>query len=41
MNNLAFEEAMSSISNSGVSLSIGSYNCCCNDHDKYIMLHNL
>ena len=41
MNELAFEEAMSSISNSGVSLSIGGDNYCYNDHDKYIMLHNL
>lgn len=41
MNDLAFEEAMSSISNSGVSLSIGGDNYCYNDHDKYIMLHNL
>lgn len=41
MNDLAFEEAMSSISNKGVSLSIGGDNYCYNDHDKYIMLHNL
>ena len=41
MNELAFEEAMNSISNSGVSLSIGGDNYCYNDHDKYIMLHNL
>lgn len=41
MNELAFEEAMSSRSNKGVSLSIGGDNYCYNDHDKYIMLHNL
>lgn len=41
MNELAYEEAMSSISNSGISLSIGGDNYCYNDHDKYIMLHNL
>ena len=41
MNELAFEEAMNSISNRGVSLSIGGDNYCYNDHDKYIMLHNL
>lgn len=41
MNDLAFEEAMNSISNSGISLSIGGDNYCYNDHDKYIMLHNL
>ena len=41
MNDLAYEEAMTSINKNGVSLSIGGDNYCYGDHSKYIMLHNL
>lgn len=41
MNDLAYEEAMTSINKDGVSLSIGGDNYCYGDHSKYIMLHNL
>ena len=41
MNDLAYEEAMTSINKNGINLSIGGDNYCYGDHGKYIMLHNL
>ena len=41
MNDLAYEEAMTSINKNGIRLSIGGDNYCYGDHSKYIMLHNL
>ena len=41
MNDLAYEEAITSINKNGINLSIGGDNYCYGDHGKYIMLHNL
>ena len=41
MNDLAYEEALTSINKNGINLSLGGDNYCYGDQGKYIMLHKL